>query len=431
MRVQAFFSRRWRWPVGAVVLLGFVAWVIHATWTPAQTKRAQVKTSGWPSLWAHAVSASSSDPAVNVAAASGVPLAPGEVEVCGGFRIKPREDGSVDDSDASTNARFLDARRRVLNAVQADGSELARVVALWLAPQFLGENSPTDEDRSATRDEIARLAAHTSDSAVYALAFQLCGAGLRGDAGACQLLNAARWAQLDPDNASPWFFAYGEATARADRSAQAEAMHRIAMAKKSELGAFRMSNRIASLAPDDDAAQMAAMLIAVDVVGTEAAFPYPNYWLLTGACKSDGLVDANLRQSCEAVATVLTDHSDNLLERVIGARMGVNLGRTTDRLDQIRGEQQAYGEVAGSLLITGRDEKPLSCAVVHRAVNFLRARTDGKELAAVSAWVAASGKTPDDFMKLGRAQRERMETLSKPASGAAPAIASSASAAAR
>jgi hypothetical protein len=127
----------------------------------------------------------------------------GQIQICGGFWLKRRPDGSLDDSELAGDKRLHDARERVLAALQGEGSEFARAVALWLSLQGNDTGAQAETDSVAARDSVARLASSSTDPKVYAMAFRLCGVGSRPLEGACQLLSAARWAQIDPGNAGP------------------------------------------------------------------------------------------------------------------------------------------------------------------------------------------------------------------------------------
>jgi len=359
-----------------------------------------------------------------------------EVELCGGLWVKLKDDGSVDDDDLRRTVRLPEARARVIEALRADSSELARAAAVWLSLSgsdadrlaMIGavsgcNGAECEASRQATvrftegRDALARMATTTQDPQVYALAFNTCGRA-QPTAGACQLLSAEQWARLDPDNATPWLFLLAQAGQRKDAAAQSEALFRLSASRRSDQYFFALPGLLLAHLPGDEASLNAAAALTAEVIGVEAAWSLPGYQDLVAMCRPPALRDANRRQTCSAVAELLVDRSDTLLERGIGIALGRHLGWPSERLERLRGEQAAYAE---ALAPKGADTAFAGCAEIRRDVAIVERHARLGEAGAMREWVAQSKLQPADFIRAERASQAKLAE-------AAAAMASAASA---
>jgi len=100
--------------------------------------------------------------------------------------------------------------------------------------------------------------------------------------------------------------------------------------------------------PSDEASMPATLMLAIEVIGVEAAWSLPGYQALYDLCKTSTLRDANRRQTCTAVSELLVEHSDTLLERGIGIAIGKRLGWPDERIERLRGEQATYVDSLGA-----------------------------------------------------------------------------------
>ena len=212
---------------------------------------------------------------------------PDEVQICGGAWVKPQADGAPEYDDLARAAGLPEARERTIAALRANPDALSRATGLWLEMNGSSDRKaalltaaaacdsvecqvarqvtqqaaqPADPEVAGLRDALARMALSSSDPRVYALALHVCGGTLHS-AGACQMLSAAQWARLAPDNAAPWFAMLAAAKAANDAAAQDEALHRIATAKRSDQGFFAIPAAVLAAAPGGEASSMAALLL--------------------------------------------------------------------------------------------------------------------------------------------------------------------------
>ena len=429
--------RRWRWALvsgSALVLMLLIALLVagrrdDASTTPrpeSRGSRASVPLGG-------AAAATASERAPPQPPATPV-LARDldEVQVCGGAWVKRLPDGAPDSADIERATGQPEARGLVIAALRADSRELAQATALWM--DMLGDSTPqrlialapsngcTDPACRAepamarqvelARDALVRLAASSTDPQVYALAFHACGSG---GTGACQLLSAGQWARLDPDNAAPWLAVLSAAKAGNDRAAQAEALHRIATARRSEQGFFTVPGLIAAAVPLDESSLLAASTMVFGVIGMQAVQNLPAYQEITSACKGAALRDANQRQTCAAIADVLADRSDTLIERAIGAGIGRQVGWPAERGERMRGEYASY--LASTWPAQVDAFADTSCGVLQRSLDLIRRQALSGETGVLREWVAQSGKRPEDF---AREERQREAQRLQAASAATP-----------
>lgn len=420
MRVAGLLQR-WRWLVAAGVLLVTALWFAARPGDDARPGAVIRVATPAP----QADEAVALPPAVvSVKAASHGeerPHGADETEVCGLGWVKAQADGTVDSIELEQATRATEARARIVATLRADTSELSQATALWLA--MLGDGADTAQAREA----LAQRAVSSTDPRAYALAFNICRSNQRND-GACQMLSASQWARLDPGNAIPWLTLLSEAKNRKDRAAEDEALHRIATAQRSELGFFAVPGLVVNAASADDASVLAAWAMATEMFGYESAWSLPSYQHVAVACKGTELRDANRRQTCAAIADVLTERSDTFIDRTIGAAIGKQLGWPAERNDQIRGELNAYTE---SLSPPSAGRQSLACADMRRDLEGLRRNAALGETGALREWVAQSGKKPEAFVREERARQKLALEYSRAfaASAAASAAAEAASAA--
>ncbi|HEY8708850.1 MAG TPA: hypothetical protein VIM34_12720 [Burkholderiaceae bacterium] len=98
--------------------------------------------------------------------------------------------------------------------------------------------------------------------------------------------------------------------------------------------------------------------------------------------------------------------SDTFLERMIGLRVGQHVGWPAQRIDQLRGEFNAYTQHAEPLVMMDYRGAGAGCAAVRRSLDAVRRHAVEGEVGEMRAWVARSGKTPEEFVSEERARRK-------------------------
>lgn len=374
--------RRWRWAVlagcGVVALLALMFVLLMRSATR------QADTSDARAASMASVGASSPIPTPTSPPPAATASGRDEVEVCGAGWLPAAPDGLSPDPSALQQA-VESAGDNILALMRSDSSEWVKASAELLDAFDL--------------DTLARAAVSSQDPAIYALAFRECYG--RGQ-GACQLLGARRWAQLDPDNASPWVYLFSDAVARKDFGAQEEALYRIGAARYSRSGGTTVASAVLDAAPDDDTSRLVSSMMMDSAFGIEAAVVRPSDREIVAACSGDALKDANRAQACDAAAEQFAERSDDMLERQMGIRIGRQVGWSADRADRLQGEILAFEDAQ---LQWRRVFDGLDCADVDRRLDAARQYVLLGASAGVRAWVAGSGKSARDFIELERARR--------------------------
>jgi len=163
-----------------------------------------------------------------------------------------------------------------------------------------------------------------------------------------------------------------------------------------------MARVIIDHAPADDRGALMAWLLAIDVIGIEAAW-VRHYTAIASACKGSALADANRRQTCSKIAELMVERSDDRVDQHVGLTLGDELGWSNDRVDRLRGESQAYSRAEAQ---TRHSNEDFDCTTVRRDLDFVRSQSDIGEVEKQRRWIAASGRTADSFVVDGRKQRE-------------------------
>lgn len=299
------------------------------------------------------------------------------------------------------------ARERILARMRSSPDEFVRAAALLATPG----------DLAAKAEALARIATTTSDERLYATAFKLCHGKPWSKQGTCQMIDAARWAQLDPGNAMPMLFLLDAAKSRGDAGALDDALYRVAVSQRNQIDFMGAAAAVVASAPDDEDSTLAAYGLAAELIGIDAAAQLPSFQSVLVSCRGDALKDTNRAQTCAAVAEVLAERSDNVIDRMIGARMGRDLGWPTERSDRIRGEYAAY---TADLMPFGSDHN-FSCERMQSELHRVSRIAQLGEVGDLREWVARSGKKPEDFVLLERARQQQAQRAAREAAASAAA----------
>jgi hypothetical protein len=344
--------------------------------------------------------------AAPLASTSSARGSPGDVEVCGlGFVKATRDEKEADVLLQARRNSSPQAKARWNHALLASPDVRVRAAGLFTAGLAIDDDGAAqaaqsraacaddklcidrlEQARSAAheaasaspRDQLARLAAESRDPVAYALAMRRCAVGAATTAaGACQLLSLEQWATVDPDNALPWLMQADRLQAeRSPRVDVAEAMFRVARSKQ-------LKTYWAALLPLVMGAQppgtppLDRMLLAVDLVGLQAAWPMPQGGV-PQFCSATALADANRRETCEAIADLFVNRSDALAYPMFALSLGQRLGWSAERVASLRDEIDA-GLHFQAQRAQGSGE--LSCVGVEAVLNHYTdvARTGERE----------------------------------------------------
>ena len=219
------------------------------------------------------------------------------------------------------------------------------------------------------------------------------------------MLNAARWAQVDEGNATPWMFVLEEAKRHKDEAAIADALFHIASARRFDDRFFAASASIEAHAGSLDIDTIGAFSLSVEAVGMAAA-QFAPLQTLTLACRLPEIGDANRRQLCEGVAEVMAERSDTLMLRQVGGGMGRRLGWSEERLDAMSAEASAWRHAEAS----GDAESLASnCSGMKKLLGRFARQASLGEVGVMHEWAATTGRSRESFAQAGRDARLRGE----------------------
>ena len=260
---------------------------------------------------------------------------------------------------------------------------------------------------------LAQLALSTRDARVYALAVYGCKplGSVQPGAPACSQLSWAQWAQIEPDNATPWLYEASAADERKDTQARDEALFRASNAKVLRLhdeAPMRLSDPRLLQVNDP----VTTALAYVDLIGIWAALPAPLFAVVQPC--GPGL-DAARRQLCSDLAVVLTERSTTLLAIALGARIGERAGWPRERVAAARERVDAINQLSAE---TADLSDFYSCEAIERTNRRLNDFFRYGEVAALERQVQASGRSAATLAKQWQAShpsRGGSESPSAPA----------------
>ena len=347
---------------------------------------------------------------------------PGETEVCGLGIVKAAPAGN-DESDPLVLARQRRSptvRAEWEAALQASPDVRTRAAGLRIAgmagaeePGWAVDGRQADERKAACRedaacekradeegaavfarasahphaDALARLARDSKDPVVYALAMQRCSraSGPAGP-GACPLLSYEQWASIDPDNAAPWLYLAdqvivggGDPSEALQRAARARHIH----THWAALHGLVMAAQPPAVPP------LERLLMSVEVIGVQAA-EVPPLNATVKYCSTAELRSGNRRQTCEALADLLVNRGDTLLDLGVGRAVGEKLGWSADRVAALRDEGLALMALQSEQLA---GKQPYSCTSTEILMAHYAQVSRLGELVAMRELLRRSGKS--------------------------------------
>lgn len=250
-----------------------------------------------------------------------------------------------------------------------------------------------------TREALVADALTARDASAYALAFYAC-LRVRSEpdsAGSCRLVNAAQWAQLEPDNAMAWVHAAWEAHARGDAAGRAESLRRAAQATESRLHMDAIFEPLRHSALRNLDAPTRS-IVQTTLVGIHAAIPIPGPLVLNEECAGKPALDEPRREVCSALGRTLAERGGSLFELGLGLRLGQRAGWPDTELRTLRERLDAAQQVLSQA------PPPWSCDFQRLAEQYTAGALDGGELKLASRLVQSSERPPAELAQAWRAR---------------------------
>ena len=241
-------------------------------------------------------------------------------------------------------------------------------------------------------EKLARLSTGSKSPAVVAQAVHAC-TGLT-DLPACNGVNAAHWARLEPRNLVPWSLVLNQARSRKDVAAVNEALHQMSLAQYA-LGydLFAWSQLVAG---SPSAATDLQRMVSIEQGLSLYALPSDHASGLHAECSKSAVLDANRRQLCEKSANVLAEHSDTLISAAYGIAIGRTSGWSLARVATLRAQrraiQQSHEDWSKADATTDGRMK-MDCRAVQNRRSYIRKVGELGEVAALIALPNASNQT--------------------------------------
>ena len=355
--------------------------------------------------------------AAAAAMAASATIPPNEAEICGVGRVKADDSGAPLKLDVIQQAA-QQARERLLPVLASDADETVRALGLFL--QSTGSSSASEAAVPAgasARDALARMAVATRSPKTYGLAIRAC-QGQRGE-GACQMLSAEQWVQLDPGNAMLWLQAATDAQVRSDAAAVAEALYRASHATTADWYAGSIASMALAKLPTDvrlpERGALAAELLTLQANGVTPHLVASQY------CSVTAVHDSNRQQVCSALAEVLAQKGSTLTDAGLSATIGQRVGWPAERVAAARDEVSALSQLQKQSVPA--PNSAWSCASMIQTTNQIAQVGQGGEL---NMMRNALKRSTDDAATLAKRYRD---TETRRAAQAASSLASGASSA--
>ena len=232
--------------------------------------------------------------------------------------------------------------------------------------------SKIDQMWQADFDSVAKLAIHSNDAKLYALAFHGCAIQRQNKTPACQQITAAQWAHRDPENGAAWLQVLkevGQEKTNAQSAVIENALFRLSQSKQIEWGLTQFSPSFERNNFD----LLEASLLSSGVMGVFAA-NMNGYSSILALCDPKALRDSNRFQVCNDVAERLLSSRTNAIDGNVGLGLARKLAWPTEKIARFEEERDAM--IAFMLLDSNtnlatdvqKQETPLS-ACRHMATN--------------------------------------------------------------
>lgn len=267
--------------------------------------------------------------------------------------------------------------------LSASPEAFERIAARLLLSRSRDVEGPPDAE---TYLALVSEALSSGDPRVAALATQLCDTAPPEHAAACSSMSAVRWAAIDPDNVQAWLAVAAEALERSDLRTAREALGRAAQSRTSrliwsDLMPLSNSSMLRSLPPVE------RQVLAADLIGVGSLLVNNGLLAISRLCSNDALNVPQRRQECSAIAGLMIEHGDTLMEHGIGIGLARRAGWPAERVDALAEEQRLLSEAFVEETNFGFDQPgPMTlsqaCETYHRVESSFALVSDGNEMLA-------------------------------------------------
>jgi hypothetical protein len=204
-------------------------------------------------------------------------------------------------------------------------------------PDTPGENKPQD---TPVNNRLVLLAIETSDPVIYALALSECGDhGYNMAVGPCQGLSWEHWANIDPDNAAPWFAVAGKAGSSGDRRGVEDALAKASTASHFDTYAGTVGTIALNALPRDMAPLDKAVAGANVMTGLGVGIPTID--IASTLCSDASIQEPTRRQQCTSLTNHLADDGTSVIDVLVAVTLAKRLGLSKDLVIKLQKEQRS------------------------------------------------------------------------------------------
>lgn len=263
------------------------------------------------------------------------PDKPAEKEQCGiedGPQFStPVAEGEMRVQTRAQTANHLSAEARIDAALRASADPFDRAVADLVNAGGMRSDAGRDE-------AVVQQAVATSDPRLYALGYGLCHS-MHATAPSCGRISAARWAQVDAGNGTPWLNLLAQAQAAGDSAGVRDAMAHLASSSRFDAYLSAAAGAVAARSPREGADLDAANELMFTALGQAMSVSSTPYSPLVQLCKDHAGGDEAFAQQCRTVSDTMFEHSDNFLSLSVSGALLFQLTGDPSRRDFIRAER--------------------------------------------------------------------------------------------
>lgn len=226
-----------------------------------------------------------------------------------------------------------------------------------LMGQLLAERAQRPDEAPSPEAFLALVSEALAgrDARITGLAAQLCANPSVEAPAACSSLSPQQWAAVDPDNVQPWLAMAVQAQDRGDTATVREAMARAAQARRNRLASTDLvqvarSPALQALSPTD------RQVLVIDLMGVGVALTAAGSIDVSRLCPSG--MGPGREAQCSAVAGLLVEQGESLLQRGVGIAIGRRAGWDAEQVAALDAENKAMLDALGAATLFGDLAEP-------------------------------------------------------------------------
>lgn len=322
----------------------------------------------------------------------------GTVDVCGSGRVRVDQVQGL--HVGAPEARRLAPAVQSIAAALAGGDALERGASLLVAQMA---ELPSALPPAELQARLVDLALSSGDADVWTLARHLCSDA--AGPGPCERVTPQAWSRIDPGNAAPWLWSMAQAQAAHQEQEAEEALYRASQSRFHDARIMGLGRVLAHPALDPRRG-LPAHLVALALIGVQAAYALPSYASLLKRCADPQLADANRRLVCDDMAHLLVERSRGAIDVSIGYRLAERLRWNAGSLRAVDDLRLALQSPALTPQLAAEPADVLSCTALDGMRDRAVTQAQTGERAYLTGRLEALGLDTAEAARSVRAQRD-------------------------